>query len=87
MSRTLADAIVEALTTRADSTPVCLVHENLQSCKLTKRGTSITLGVPKHLFTPDDAIWFTGQLGRPDTRKPKYVGVIVFVPTDVYEGK
>lgn len=47
--------------------------------------TAITFLTP--YMTPDDVLWFTGELGRPDTRKPKYVGVIVWVPVEIYEGK
>ena len=81
--RTLAEVIIEALTDQPDGTPICLVHENMMNVAKTKRGTKLTLGLPSHVFSPDDAIWFTGELGRPASRKPKYVGYLVFVPMEV----
>src|SRR5262245_45178571 len=72
--RTLAEIITTALRDKPADTPICLVHENMTNVQATKAGTRITLGVPAHIFTPNDALWFTGELGRPADRKPKYVG-------------
>lgn len=81
--RTIAEIVIEALTTKAESTPICLVHENMQNVSKNKHGTKLTLGLPSHVFSPDDAIWFTGELGRSENRRPKYVGYLVFVPMEI----
>lgn len=81
--RSLAEIIVESLTTKAADTPICLVHENMTNVRTTKAGTMVTLGLPTHVFSPDDAIWFTGELGRPENRRPKFVGYVVFVPMEI----
>lgn len=82
--RSYAEIVSHAFATAPERVPVCLLHENMLNVRATKAGTQVTLGVPAHIFTPDDAVWFTSERG-PTSRKPKYVGVVVFVPTELYE--
>lgn len=81
--RTLAEIIVAALTDQPAETPVCLVHENMIDVRSVKAGTKLTMGLPSHVFSADDAMWFTGEMGRPKERRPKYVGYLVFVPMNI----
>jgi hypothetical protein len=87
LKRTYAEIIVDAFTHSPAQIPVCLLHENMTDVKSTKAGTKLTVGIPANYFSPNDAMWFSGQLGQSAERKPKYVGVIVFVPTELYENK
>lgn len=81
--RTIAEVIIEALNEKPDGTPVVLIHENMRQISKNKRGTKLTLDLPSECFSPDDALYFTGELGRPANRRPKYVGYVVFVPWDI----
>lgn len=83
--RSYAQIVVDAFTHAADRVPVCVLHENMLDVKTVKAGTKVTLGLPSHVFSANDALWFSGDLGQPQSSKPKYVGVIVFVPTELYE--
>ena len=83
--RSYAEIIVDAFKDGGADIPVCVLHENLLNVRTVKAGTNVTLGLPSHVFTPNDAMWFTGGLGQPESRKPKYVGLLVFVPTEKYE--
>lgn len=84
-NRSYAQIVVDAFTHAADRVPVCLLHENMLNVRTVKAGTNVTIGVPSQYFSPNDALWFSGELGKSDKRKPKYVGVVVFVPTELYE--
>lgn len=83
--RTLAEIVVEALMSQPEKVPICYLHQNMTNVRSVKAGTNVTIGVPSHVFTPDDAVWFTGELGKPEERKPKYVGMLVFVPMEIHE--
>ena len=87
--RTLAEIITSAFVADPAGVPVVALHENLQTATKTKRGTKVTLGIPSHVFSVDDALWFSGwgsvEMGEPDRRKPQYVPLIVFVPMAIYE--
>lgn len=53
-----------------------------------KRGT-----VPSHTrvefatqnMSVDDVLYFSGELGRPASRRPQYVGLIVWIPFEDYD--
>lgn len=66
--RTLAQILVDALKDGGADVPICLVHENMTNVRTVKAGTNVTLGLPAHVFTPNDAMWFQGDLGRPLNR-------------------
>lgn len=87
--------IGEILKRFIDDSPMQFLHECLLGAtavngsgsrgrkKGHQRYTRVTFATDK--MTPDDAMWFTGQLGRSDERKPKYIGIVVWVPTKDYE--
>lgn len=83
--RSYTEIIVDAFRDGGGDIALCLLHENATNVRTVKAGTNVTIGIPPNLFTPNDALWFSGALGRSEARKPKYVGVLVFIPTDKYE--
>jgi len=85
--RSYAQIVVDAFTHAPDRVPVCLLHENLLNVRTVKAGTNVTLGLPSNVFTPNDALWFSREMGGGDSRKPKYIGVIAFIPTELYESQ
>lgn len=36
-------------------------------------------------MTPNDLLYWSGELGRPNSRKPQYIGVVVWIPYEAYE--
>jgi hypothetical protein len=65
---------------------VQFLHECVMAAKAVKR-TKANLAHTRVEFatenmTPNDLMYFSS--GRPDSRKPQYMGVVVWIPTDVY---
>lgn len=83
--------IGEILRACIDTAPVQLVHECLVGARAVraKRRENIPahtrLEIATQQFTPDDAMYYSGALGRPTSRKPEYIGVIVWVPRATWE--
>lgn len=65
----------------------------LHECVIGARRIKAKRGVPQHTriefgtqrMTPDDLLYLSGELGQPASRKPEYVGVIVWIPSAAYD--
>jgi len=81
--RSLGDIIRDALATA----PLQLLHECMTGAQTRKkpRGTTEVKFLTQNM-TPNDLMWFAGALGRSESRKPKHIGIVVWVPTPIYEG-
>lgn len=72
-----------------DVSPVQFLHECVRNAKRISRAKSI----PAHTrvefetiqMTPDDLLYWSREFGQPRSRRPKYVGVIVWIPFETYE--
>jgi hypothetical protein len=72
-----------------DKAPIQFVHE----CLVSVRSVNRKKDAPAHTrveiatteMTPNDALYWSGEFGRDESRKPKYVGVIVWIPRAEYD--
>lgn len=83
----LADMLREVLT--RDTIRVQYLNE----CVMGARAVKKTKQCPSHTrvefatqnMTPNDLLYLSGEVGRPASRKPQFVCVMIWIPTDEYD--
>lgn len=82
--RSLGDIIRAALPTAN----LQILHECMTGAQSRKKPKGTTeIKFLTNNMTPNDLMWFAGHFGRTDSRKPTSIGIVVWVPTHIYEGR